>query len=334
MEHISFGSVESLHNKVKQANKKYIGPMEYSIKPKLHGTNASIVFDGKSKKNYAQSRKNVINSDKDNAGFATWVESLNLKIPNRLDGMVPNGGEDKWILYGEWAGPGVQKNDAVCQIPQKTFFVFALRSIYGSSELVTTDPNHLQNVILPVVGLSGRKDVRVIPVIGKVQIDMNGDKHHLELVENTINSFVDQFEEYDPYINAEYGIKDKGEGVVVYPETIEWDLYKSWMFKAKTENHRVNKSKKAANAKVEVSPDVIDFADRFATIPRFEQGISDLGIDIEMSNMGKFLKWVNEDVIKESSDELEASELNWKQCSKHITQKAREWFMREAKRIV
>ena len=59
-----------------------------------------------------------------------------------------------------------------------------------------------------------------------------------------------------------------------------------------------------------------------------------MGIDVDMKNMGKFLKWVNEDVIKESKDELEASELDWKKCSKEITNRARFWFMDEAKRIV
>jgi hypothetical protein len=42
---------------------------------KLHGTNAGVTFDKSSKEMYPQSRENVISVEKDNAGFAFFVES-------------------------------------------------------------------------------------------------------------------------------------------------------------------------------------------------------------------------------------------------------------------
>jgi hypothetical protein len=42
---------------------------------------------------------------------------------------------------------------------------------------------------------------------------------------------------------------------------------------------------------------------------------------------------VNVDIIKESKDELEESELEWKECAKEITKVSRGWFMNNAKRI-
>jgi len=325
MEHISFGSVESLHNKVKMANKHYHSEQRFFVKPKLHGTNASIVITNKGV--YAQSRKNVLTLENDNAGFARWLDNLDIDpVDNLMDGVT-------WVLYGEWAGQSIHKNDAVTQINKKAFFVICLRVISPDGhEKVDSDPNML-NEYLNFLGINNCPDVYVIPTMAEMNISFSGNKEHLESVENTINALVAQFEEIDPYINTTFGVEAPGEGVVVYPDTDSWDDYKDRMFKAKTQAHNVNKSKKAASAKVEVSPDVLDFAEKFATIPRFNQGVTDLDIDVEMSNMGKFLKWINEDVIKESKDELEESELDWKQCSRVITQKAKEWFMTEAKRI-
>jgi hypothetical protein len=329
MEHISFGSVESLHNKVKQANKRFHPEQRFFVKPKLHGTNASIVIkpDGV----YAQSRKNTITPDSDNAGFAKFVDSLDIDHINNF-----NDDAKGIIIYGEWAGEGIQKNDAVTLIDKKAFFVFAIRGIDpldNGHDTVVTDPVAIEYV-LEIFNLSQHPDIYVIPTMAELNISFSGDAQHLEAVENTINSLVAQFEEVDPYINSVFGVEAPGEGVVVYPDPADWDEYKALMFKAKTKAHSVNKSKKAASAKVQVSPDVVDFAERFATTPRFEQGVTELGIDLDMKNMGQFLKWVNEDVIKESKDELEESELDWKQCSKEITNRARVWFMTEAKRIV
>lgn len=326
MEHISFGSVESLHNKVKQANKRYHPEQRFLVKPKLHGTNASIVIE--TGLVYAQSRKNVITPEKDNAGFAKWVDALNIDTADAPIGTT-------FILYGEWGGQGIQKDDAVTQIGKKAFFPICVRIIYSDGvELVEHEPDRVQFYADELFGMEDNPDVHVIPIMAELYISFSGDVEHLQAVETTVNSMVAQFEEIDPYINSMFGVEAPGEGVVVYPDVEDWDTFHKLSFKAKTKSHSVNKSKKAASFKVEVSPDVVDFADRFATVPRFEQAITELGIDIDMKNMGKFLKWVNEDVIKEGSDEVEESELEWKQCSKMITTKAKEWFTTEAKRIV
>lgn len=324
MKHISFGSIESLHNKVHLANKHFHTEQRFYVKPKLHGTNASIVIKPNGEV-YAQSRKNVITPENDNAGFARWVESLDINT---------NLAHSTWIIYGEWAGTGIQKNDAVTQIGKKAFFPICMRVIKNDgTEEVDHKPVFIEK-ILEVVGIDGHPDIHVIPIMAELDISFSGDSEHLQAVENTINALVAQFEEIDPYINDLFGVEAPGEGVVVYPDVTDWDTYHELSFKAKTKSHSVNKNKSSASFKVEVSPDVFDFAERFATLPRFAQAVEELGIDIEMKNIGQFLKWVNQDIIKESKDELEESELDWKQCSKVITNKARIWFMDGAKRIV
>ena len=325
MEHISFGSVESLHNKVKVAYSYPEPERMFFAKPKLHGTNASIVFNGRGMV-FAQSRKNVLTLENDNAGFARWVSELPFK-DFVFDGMT-------WILYGEWAGQGIQKNDAVTKIGKKAFFPICLRRIYSDDRPDRVDHEESSiKLALESMGLADHPDIHIIPKIGEHSICLNGDQNHLTQVETYVNKIVESFEICDPYIQKEFGVEAAGEGVVFYPDTNDWDTYKNLMFKAKTEAHRVNKSKSAASMKVEVSPDVADFADRFATIQRFEQAMTELNTGFDMKAMGQFLKWVNTDIIKESKDELEESELEWKECAKEITNVSRGWFMNNAKRI-
>lgn len=323
-EHISFGSVESLHNKVKDANRYYHAEQLFYVKPKLHGTNASIVVNGD--RIYAQSRKNVLTTHNDNAGFANWVDTLIIKPGKR--GITS-------VVYGEWAGSGIQKNDAVTMIGRKVFFVICIRIIDNDTgkQTVQHDPIQITDTIFEMGLFDHQYGIIVIPTIAEFDISLSGNVEHLGHVETAINLMVSAFETVDPYIKSEFNVEGPGEGIVAYPDTNDWLEYHNLMFKAKTVSHSVNKSKQAASAKVQISPDVQDFADRFATMQRFEQGITDLGIDVDMKNMGSFIKWVNTDIFKESKDEVEESELAWKECSRVITHNAKMWFMQEARRI-
>ena len=47
--------------------------LSYEGTVKLHGTNASIIYDGSEM--WVQSRENIIEVGKDNAGFAMWVQA-------------------------------------------------------------------------------------------------------------------------------------------------------------------------------------------------------------------------------------------------------------------
>src|ERR1044072_4291110 len=68
------------------------------VTEKIDGTNAAIVIteDGVI---YAQSRKQFITPDKDNAGFANWVQEHELE----LEALGPG------VHFGEWWGSGIQR---------------------------------------------------------------------------------------------------------------------------------------------------------------------------------------------------------------------------------
>ena len=308
-EFYKFPSIEKFSNNVKLGEKKLHGGQTFNISPKLHGTNAAIVVkrDGEV---YAQSRNNVIDKDNDNCGFAAFVNSLSV---------VPQG--TNLVIYGEWCGKGIQKGDAICNIDKKIFVIFAVYDI--DVDIITTDALDLEAIRDNVMDHS---DVYFIRPLSQIDINFNSPSS-LEKVTDVVNQHVERIEKCDPWVKEVFGVKGNGEGVVVAPVNSSREEYSDWTFKAKTEAHSVNKSKKPAQVQIEITEDVLSFVDMFATKARFEQAISEGQLDFDMKNMGKFLKWVGQDVKKESVDELEASGLDWKVCNKQITTKARQWFM-------
>lgn len=86
-------------------------PFNATISEKIDGTNACIIIiDGEIVG--TQSRKRLITVEDDNFGFAQWVDENKDDIVNLGDG----------YHYGEWAGPGIQKNPH--NLDQKRFFLF------------------------------------------------------------------------------------------------------------------------------------------------------------------------------------------------------------------
>lgn len=86
-------------------------PFTVTITEKIDGTNACVIInDG----NIAgvQSRKRFITTEDDNYGFAKWVEDNKTELITMGDG----------YHYGEWAGPGIQKNPL--KLDKKHFFLF------------------------------------------------------------------------------------------------------------------------------------------------------------------------------------------------------------------
>lgn len=86
-------------------------PFTVTITEKINGTNACIVIEDNDIVTI-QSRKRFITPENDNFGFASWVEGNKDELLKLGDGHH----------YGEWAGPGIQKNHH--NLDKKTFFLF------------------------------------------------------------------------------------------------------------------------------------------------------------------------------------------------------------------
>lgn len=84
-----------------------------TITEKIDGTNACVVVDMAKGEVKAQSRKRRITPDDDNAGFARWV----YENAGALMDVLGHG-----YHYGEWFGPGIQKNPL--GVEEKRFALF------------------------------------------------------------------------------------------------------------------------------------------------------------------------------------------------------------------
>ena len=98
------------------------------------------------------------------------------------------------------------------------------------------------------------------------------------------------------------------------------------MFKAKGEKHSVRRSKTPVHIAPEVVTSIADFVAMFVTEGRCLQGLEAIGGEVDRRLTGAFLKWMNQDVQKESIVELDASALEWAQVQDGVTRAARVWF--------
>lgn len=300
----------------------------YKPKVKLHGTNAAVQFHLDTLTLECQSRESIITPEKDNAGFARWVNDKKdvwtMTLKNRLDTGV--------IIYGEWCGPGIQKNVAIAQIPKKVFAVFAARPLDGSDTLIV-EPQDLQAIV------GGLPDVYILPWYNEgLEVDWAESSEELAKDTTLINEWVMGVEANDPWVQATFNVQGTGEGLVFYPRSDEhlgFTNFTNLVFKAKGEKHKNIATAKPAQVDASAAASMDAFVAMVLTEARLEQGATkvspDSALTYDMKNTGKFVNWVSADVEKETQDELAASGLTFKQVQKAISDKARAWYIGKAK---
>lgn len=325
MEFVKWKSIGKFPDVVKLAGKTGVSSIIFKSKIKLHGTNAAIQFDGKGEIK-AQKRSDFITPQNDNAGFASYVESLDIvSHPN-----------SPMILYGEWAGPGVQKGDAVSMIDEKHFFVFSVYSVEHDSYI--TEPHSIESVI---VGAFGEdyidKNIRVLPWYDDVYEDVKFDfgKDPQNFLNSLVNEVDNTISKEDPYIKEEFGVSGPGEGLVVYPIFVNnKDYHKlDFVFKVKTEAHSVQKQKNRKNVGYEKPEGVDEFIGTFFTEARFEQMLNEIGGEAIPKKTGEFLKAVMSDVHKESKNEIELADFEWKDVPKYAAPTVKKWWFDKCNEI-
>lgn len=304
---IKYTSIEKMANTWATMNKYALPAISFIAKIKLHGTNGGVIIkDGEVT---AQSRNNHLIGGLDNAGFAAWVSTVEWLTDKDI------------VIYGEWAGKGIQERDAITKIDGKMFFVFAVLDVETQEMIV--DPAEIGKFI------PSHKDIKVLPIYEVFMLDVQ-DRDGAIQVQDWIVEEVSKIGEVDPYVKSNFAIEGPGEGLVAVPvkENGRVDLftYNQLCFKVKSEAHSVQKNKKVASISVE-SPDVLSFADMFVTDVRCEQMLKEhCGGKADPKLTGTFLKALHEDVIKESKLELETTWLEWKDVVKSVSKRATAWY--------
>jgi hypothetical protein len=306
------------------------GPITYRGKVKLHGTNAGIVITPEGNV-FAQSRTATLSATEDNAGFAKWVDRTSdywRKFDTYLQSIT---------VYGEWCGPGIMKGTAINGIDEKAFAIFSIQ--FGNSTVDDDGQEHADVIIDPerIKATLGTlpENAFVLPWYGDAIAVNYENKSSLETAVALMNKTVETIEAMDPWVKDVFGVEGMGEGIVYYPVSFEsegmldrWHL-STFMFKAKGEKHKVVKTKQAVQIDPEVASSIDDFVVMVVTDARLEQGAREVAGDLvfEQRHIGSFLKWMGQDIQKETADELEAAGLDWKQVVKPVSTSARTWYL-------
>lgn len=336
--HISFPSIEQFRHVIASVNRlaNYVGTdengeavydpnlpkpvLKFKGTVKLHGTNAGVCYnniDGF----WVQSRENIITVEKDNAGFAFFAtKNQEVLTQMMIDVAKENNVDlDKYTmsLYGEWAGPGIQKGVGISMLPQKSFFIFGIK--YSD----TLDPKfgvkwlNFDNLKSEENFIYNINDFETY----EVEIDFNMP----QLIQNKLIELTIAVEDECPVAKFFGNEKTIGEGIVFSCE------YKDvvYRFKSKGEKHSVSKVKTLNAVDVEKLNSINEFIDYAVTQPRFDQAIEKVFGESEpkIEQMGEVIRWMVSDITKEETDTMIENNLEPKDVNKYISTKVRHMFI-------
>lgn len=341
--HISYPSIEQFRNVIANVNRRYdfVGLDENGdaiydgtrTKPtftfkgtvKLHGTNAGVSFNESGY--WIQSRENIITPEKDNAGFAFFVES-NKEVFKKFVDQINSANffdlhNNTVTIYGEWAGGNIQKGVGICNLP-KSFFIFGIKvtphttseeeqkakpAFWIPSHYLKSPENNIYNI----------EDFQT----WEIDIDFNKP----ETVQNKLSELTLAVEAECPVAKA-FGFSGIGEGIVWSCNVDDTVL----RFKVKGELH-AGKSKtktlsKVDDAKINKAREVADKVTPVWRLAQMFEKACDImnGGVIDRSKLGEFIKLVINDVIKEDGDIIVEAGLEPKDVNKYISDIARRYF--------
>lgn len=313
MEFNKWRSIGKFSDVYKTCFKHGVSKLSYNAKIKLHGTNCGIQFN-KNGTLSAQGRNRYLTAENDHYAFAKFV--LDLK-PNKNSEYF----QKELTIFGEWAGKGIQKGDAVCSGP-KMFYVFAL-DINGRIE---SEPDIIESILEDSFG--GISWLKIIPWFYEKNIDV--DILNLDAAEifiTKVTKDVDEIAQLDPYIQKLYNVAGDGEGLVFTARSHNSKEPDSlWMFKQKSEKHSQNKSRRE-RVLPQKAEGVDEFVDIFITENRLLQMVRENELTPDKKNTGAFLKVVMLDIYKESKNEIEAADFEWQDVTKYLTNSAKVWWL-------
>lgn len=315
--------------------------LEFEGTVKIHGTNAAVVLWGD---DYvmSQSRTRFTSIEKDNHGWAAWVNACgDLYWQELLGGFMPQGEHTAVVLYGEWSGGHIQKGVGVTGM-EKAFIPVALRS-------VVFDPEH-PNVVEKAQSLWLEDDFAMLdfPEDGKriFHVDDFG------IFNLTIDLEQDPKVGFDAAMAMALGVEEQcpvskslnptnenqtGEGVVFRCLNPGFESSNFW-FKVKGEKHQRGSGSRSVKQSVPLNNEQKSARDEFIKIAvtndRLLQGIESLkesAKDVTIKSTDIYIGWVCKDILKEHTAELAECtkvDLDWKKhLARDISEAARSFFI-------
>lgn len=293
---------------------------------KLHGTNAAVSYnqDGGL---WVQSRENIITPEKDNAGFAFFVES-NRDIFNRLiaEVLIQNNLDSKEntvTIYGEWCGGNIQKNVGISNLP-KSFFIFGVKI---SPIVADEEEAKLKPAYWVEYDYLRSPENKIYNILDYQTWEIDIDFNMPQLVQNKLSELTLAVEEECPVAKA-FGFSGIGEGIVWTCE-LNGSVYR---FKVKGELH-AGKSKvktlgKVDDVKIQKSLEISEKVTPTWRLAQMLENACDFmnGGTLDRSKLGNFIKLVMADVVKEEMDILVEAGLEPKDIGKYVSEIAKRYF--------
>lgn len=292
---------------------------------KLHGTNAAVSYNTNGGL-WAQSRENIITVEKDNAGFAFFVES-NKDVFNKLFREIQEQTNVSYehntvTVYGEWAGGNIQKGVGITNLP-KSFFIFGVKvsPIVADEEELKTNPAYWVDysyLRAPEVNIFNIDDYPT----WTIDIDFNMP----QLVQNKLSELTIAVEDECPVAKA-FGFSGIGEGIV-WSTTLNGNVHR---FKVKGEKHSSSKVKTLAAVDVEKLENIQSFVEYAVTESRFKQALENVFPNdepIQNQKLGDVIRWVVNDVVKEEMDTMVENKIEPKDVNKYLSSKVRDMFFK------
>ena len=286
---------------------------------KLHGSNAGVSFRKKDGI-WAQSRSNIITPDKDNLGFAAFMETNIEAFEKLFESLKEHIVDENTIItiFGEWAGERIQKGVAISKLP-RFYSIFAVK----------VSPDKENRYFLPADKWKHLKDHvhRIYNVQEWKTWEVDIDFNDAGKIVPTLSDIVEEVEKQCP-VGKSFAVEGPGEGVVWLHHS---EKYGTLRFKTKGEKHSVSRVRKKVTIDPEIQNSIDSFVDYSVTENRLNQAIevvfTENGEEINIKKMGAFLSWMAKDIEAEENDVLLKSGLEIKQVNKAISEKARKWFL-------
>jgi len=341
MKHYSFPKIRQYHQVLRdmKLHSQYVGKDEegnpiydstkelpiirFDGRVKLHGTNSAIVFspDGSF---YCQSRENVIDEIKDNAGFAHWVNKDGYKIWDNLHYSInqPDANTVKYIiLFGEWCGGSIQKGVALNEL-SKRFVLFGVKVIFEDESSYWLEESLIPEIPeLNIYNISKYKSFQV-------EVDLNRPDRAID----TMISLTTEVGDICPFAK-EFGVEGIGEGIVWRPVD---DPSYSFAFKTKDERHSKSKVKKLPTVDVVKMDNLQQAVETYIHEDRLQQIYDKIvltEVDKSPQKIGDFIRLLVEDAWEEEGDAIRASDISRKEFGAATSKVAARWFQEKLRQI-
>jgi hypothetical protein len=302
---------------------KELPVVEFQGVVKLHGTNSAICFYNPNGSFYCQSRENIINEVKDNAGFAHWVNKEGYKIWDNIKELKVSSLSviKDIVVFGEWVGGSIQKGVALNEL-SKRFVIFGLKVIYEDDTTEWLDSSLIDE--MPEINVY---NIARIPTYD-VEVDLNRPDKAIE----KMMQMVEEVENECPFAKS-FGVSGIGEGLV-FRQKGEYGFGNS--YKVKGEKHSRSKIKKLPTVDVVKMDNLQQAVETHIHEDRLQQIYDKIVLteaDKVPQNIGIFIQNLIADAWDEEGDSIRASDISRKEFGAATSKVAARWFQNKLKEI-